>query len=137
MLLWRDVRQVNDVELKMMMLMLIDFIYTLLISYVCIGIEMSEEQQKLYRKLKQVRDVFEYSPISGINRKLQMKPQKWANDDDDGNGNIADGDQQKEKATEILLIVKWGGDLTPLGREQAENLGRFQFPHVMFAMCAA
>ena len=56
-----------------------------------------------------------------------MKPQKWANDDDDGNGNIADGDQQKEKATEILLIVKWGGDLTPLGREQAENLGRFQF----------
>ena len=47
--------------------------------YVCmyVGIEMSEDQQKLYRKLKQVRDVFEYSPISGINRKLQMKPQKW------------------------------------------------------------
>lgn len=41
------------------------------------GVEMSEEQQHLYRKLKQVRDVFEYSPISGINRKLQMKPQKW------------------------------------------------------------
>lgn len=41
------------------------------------GVEMTEEQQHLYRKLKQVRDVFEYSPISGINRKLQMKPQKW------------------------------------------------------------
>ena len=26
-------------------------------------------------------------------------------------------------ATEVLLILKWGGDLTPLGRKQAESLG--------------
>ena len=89
---------------------------------------MSEDQQKLYRKLKQVRDVFEYSPISGINRKLQMKPQKWENVEIPDNEKIdkdLDGEscEKKEKATEILLIVKWGGDLTPLGREQAETLG--------------
>ena len=83
------------------------------------GVEMSEEQQHLYRKLKQVRDVFEYSPISGINRKLQMKPQKWETDADDS------------KATEVLLIVKWGGDLTQLGREQAEQLGT-EFRQTMY-----
>ena len=80
------------------------------------GVEMSEEQQHLYRKLKQVRDVFEYSPISGINRKLQMKPQKWT-EITQQDGTVI------EKSSEILLIVKWGGDLTPLGREQAESLG--------------
>ena len=85
------------------------------------GAEMSEEQQHLYRKLKQVRDVFEYSPISGINRKVQMKPQKWVE---------ADGSDVDPKATEILLIVKWGGDLPPLGREQAETLGA-SFRHEM------
>ena len=101
---------------------------------------MSEDQQKLYRKLKQVRDVFEYSPISGINRKLQMKPQKWveidAVDDSgimtDHNGGENEGGK-KERATEILLIVKWGGDLTPLGREQAEHLGEQTFADIMIS----
>ena len=27
------------------------------------------------------------------------------------------------RATQVLLILKWGGDLTPLGRKQAEELG--------------
>ena len=96
--------------------------------YVCmyVGIEMSEDQQKLYRKLKQVRDVFEYSPISGINRKLQMKPQKWEEVEVSADEmlNKDENGEKREKATEILLIVKWGGDLTPLGREQAEYLGK-------------
>ena len=122
------------------------YVYVYIYLYVCIGVEMSEDQQKLYRKLKQVRDVFEYSPISGINRKLQMKPQKWVEIEGDtadtadkekekekekekskdkGKDKVGgtEGGNKKEKATEILLIVKWGGDLTPLGREQAENLG--------------
>ena len=30
---------------------------------------------------------------------------------------------QDGKATEILLILKWGGDLTPMGRAQAEGMG--------------
>ena len=33
------------------------------------------------------------------------------------------GTPKREECTELLLIVKWGGDLTPLGREQAETLG--------------
>ena len=34
-------------------------------------------------------------------------------------------EQQKEtEETRLLLIVKWGGELTPLGRKQAEDLGR-------------
>jgi hypothetical protein len=35
---------------------------------------------ELYRKLCQIRDVLERWEISGINRKLQMKPEKWTDD---------------------------------------------------------
>ena len=86
-----------------------------------LGVEMPEDLQKLYRKLKQIRDVFEYSPISGINRKLQMKPQKW---EEPRNVNGEQVSKEDLKAKEVLLVVKWGGDLTPLGREQAETLGK-------------
>jgi inositol hexakisphosphate/diphosphoinositol-pentakisphosphate kinase len=77
--------------------------------------------ENLFRKLKQMRDVLERWEISGINRKLQMKPQMWERDE---NGKAI-------RATEVLLILKWGGDLTPLGMEQAESLGR-QFRHQMY-----
>jgi len=77
---------------------------------------------ELFRKLRQIRDVLERWEISGINRKLQMKPQKWEEVTLDGN---------PPKATEILLILKWGGDLTPLGRERAENVGE-NFRHLMY-----
>jgi hypothetical protein len=172
---------------------------------------------ELRRKLVQLRDVLERWEISGINRKLQMKPQKWDEDDveeteqwvevDDDievdsdivgsktlessesldfiNVNSIENHRTMEEllsepkisatipaslavvppitdtddngymvgtafstpsfatkmrrrqlvktkkviregtglATEILVILKWGGDLTPLGREQAEKLG--------------
>ncbi len=82
-------------------------------------------------KLCQIRDVLDHNEISGINRKLQMKPQKWMTttrvpiDIDNGGGSsaITDDNDDKHLATEILLILKWGGDLTPLGREQAESVG--------------
>lgn len=90
-------------------------------------------------KLCQIRDVLDHNEISGINRKLQMKPQKWMTttvvsvDTDNGSGSssttataaidAANDDDSKHLATEILLILKWGGDLTPLGREQAESVG--------------
>jgi hypothetical protein len=43
--------------------------------------------------LTQIRDVLERWEISGINRKLQMKPERW-NDDAEG------------LATEVILILK-------------------------------
>lgn len=75
-----------------------------------------------------MRDVLERDEISGINRKLQMKPEKWrdtvriARNKEDGGA--AEGDKVVEtRASEVLIILKWGGGLTPLGRMQAENLG--------------
>jgi glutathione synthase/RimK-type ligase-like ATP-grasp enzyme len=38
---------------------------------------------------------------------------------------------KEPRATEILLILKWGGDLTPLGRAQAENMGT-RFRQLMY-----
>ena len=45
--------------------------------------------------------------FGGINRKVQIKPIK-----------VEDG-----KVLEALLVLKWGGNLTNLGREQAAELG--------------
>jgi inositol hexakisphosphate/diphosphoinositol-pentakisphosphate kinase len=49
--------------------------------------------------------------ISGINRKLQLKPLAWETQGD------------VEVACELLLILKWGGELTSLGARQAMELG--------------
>lgn len=84
-------------------------------------IEQSSIPNELRRKLIQIKDVLERWEISGINRKLQMKPQKWQELEDQSGTNTQT--QKTLKATELLVIVKWGGDLTPLGREQAETLG--------------
>jgi inositol hexakisphosphate/diphosphoinositol-pentakisphosphate kinase len=131
----------------------------------------------LRRKLCQLRDVLERWEISGINRKLQMKPQKWDEElEEDGGSspkslspspggivglpledytagqldlsNVMNGETgistgsepptpSKKKsststpkrkgtglATELLVILKWGGDLTPMGKIQAEELGQ-------------
>lgn len=76
--------------------------------------------KELFSNLLRIRDVLERHKISGINRKLQMKPEKWR----DTVVTDADGKQLVEtRATEILLILKWGGDLTPLGEQQAVDLG--------------
>lgn len=92
-------------------------------------------EQELYRKLRQIRDVLERWEISGINRKLQMKPQKWASvEATEGNGSSNPGGDSAPihpPATELLVILKWGGDLTPLGREQAETVGA-NFRHDMY-----
>jgi hypothetical protein len=81
---------------------------------------------ELFRQLKQIRDVLERWEISGFNRKLQMKPQKWNNEDTSVNGDEDSIDNPLSRssegasirATEVLVILKWGGDLTPLGRQQ-------------------
>lgn len=60
-------------------------------------------------KLRQLRQVLSMQPFSGINRKIQVK-RTVVNDD----GIIE----------EALLVMKWGGELTAAGRQQAESLGR-------------
>jgi len=95
------------------------------------GIDDDAAKKEYLWKLCQIRDVLDHNEISGINRKLQMKPQKWMSTtsmsaDNNNTGCSFDDDHNDDKhhlATEILLILKWGGDLTPLGREQAESVG--------------
>jgi inositol hexakisphosphate/diphosphoinositol-pentakisphosphate kinase len=77
-----------------------------------------------FRKVGHIRDVLERWEISGINRKLQMKPQQWEEIVDDKGVSV-------QRATEIEMILKWGGDLTPLGREQAEKVGAI-FRHQVY-----
>eukprot|EP00611_Tribonema_gayanum_P016676 TRINITY_DN29071_c0_g1_i1.p1 TRINITY_DN29071_c0_g1~~TRINITY_DN29071_c0_g1_i1.p1 ORF type:complete len:108 (+),score=23.84 TRINITY_DN29071_c0_g1_i1:817-1140(+) len=51
--------------------------------------------------------------FSGINRKLQLKPHAW----------VTPEGATTERATELELILKWGGELTKLGERQAMELG--------------
>ena len=63
-------------------------------------------------KLEQLKTVLEmYGHFSGINRKIQMKQ-------------INGGAKDATGTSSLLLILKWGGELTPAGRVQAEQLGR-------------
>ncbi|XP_045142363.1 inositol hexakisphosphate and diphosphoinositol-pentakisphosphate kinase 1 isoform X5 [Echinops telfairi] len=72
-------------------------------------------------KLEQLKSVLEmYGHFSGINRKVQLTyyPHgvKASNEGQDP--------QQESPAPSLLLVLKWGGELTPAGRVQAEELGR-------------
>ena len=81
-------------------------------------------------KLKSMRDVLEREEITGINRKLQMKPEKWCEtvyvDSPDSTDSAIE-----TKASEIQIILKWGGGLTIQGSKQAEELGA-SFRHQMY-----
>ena len=83
--------------------------------------------EELLRKLRQIRDVLERREISGINRKVQMKPLKWAFVPDDTQDTLCGSDGESmpsvKRATQVLVILKWGGDLTPVGQAQAEHAG--------------
>jgi inositol hexakisphosphate/diphosphoinositol-pentakisphosphate kinase len=68
-----------------------------------------------------MRDVLERWKITGLNRKLQIKPRKFAEDPETG----------EQKCTEVQLILKWGGNLTKLGENQAIRLGQ-QFRQKMY-----
>ena len=89
-------------------------------------------------KLKAMRDVLEREEITGINRKLQMKPEKWCEtvgiEDKKASpdcGGLSQEPVVETRATEVQIILKWGGGLTLLGRKQAEQLGA-SFRHQMY-----
>lgn len=100
--------------------------------------EADPEIEEKQGKLEQLKSVLEmYGHFSGINRKVQMKYQPKGrprgSSSDDGKTNftkhMVDGsltrilvDRPAEPS--LVLILKWGGELTPAGRIQAEELGR-------------
>ncbi|XP_038157215.1 inositol hexakisphosphate and diphosphoinositol-pentakisphosphate kinase 1 isoform X5 [Cyprinodon tularosa] len=71
-------------------------------------------------KLEQLKTVLEmYGHFSGINRKVQLtylrngQPKASSEEED-----------CKKDGPSLQLVLKWGGELTPAGRVQAEELGR-------------
>ncbi|XP_041918521.1 inositol hexakisphosphate and diphosphoinositol-pentakisphosphate kinase 2 isoform X6 [Alosa sapidissima] len=80
--------------------------------------EVEVEEKK--SKLEQLKTVLEmYGHFSGINRKVQLTylphgQPKTSSEEEDA---------RKEEPS-LLLVLKWGGELTPAGRVQAEELGR-------------
>ncbi|CAL4107646.1 unnamed protein product, partial [Meganyctiphanes norvegica] len=86
--------------------------------------DLETEEKKV--KLEQLKTVLEmYGHFSGINRKVQIKyqPRGWkrrASSNDDILFIL--GDSPRDPS--LVLILKWGGELTPAGRVQAEELGR-------------
>lgn len=86
------------------------------------------EDTDLLHQWQQIRDVLTNHEIGGIYRKLQMKPQQWEN------VNITDANGVEsvvERATQVELILKWGGMLTHLGKLQSTSLGA-DFRHKMY-----
>ncbi|XP_063053662.1 inositol hexakisphosphate and diphosphoinositol-pentakisphosphate kinase 1 isoform X7 [Engraulis encrasicolus] len=88
------------------------------------GSQCEIEEKK--SKLEQLKTVLEmessdnpYGHFSGINRKVQLtylpNGQLKASSEEE--------DTQKDGPS-LLLVLKWGGELTPAGRVQAEELGR-------------
>uniref|UniRef100_A0A8C7RWI4 Inositol hexakisphosphate and diphosphoinositol-pentakisphosphate kinase n=1 Tax=Oncorhynchus mykiss TaxID=8022 RepID=A0A8C7RWI4_ONCMY len=70
-------------------------------------------------KLEQLKTVLEmYGHFSGINRKVQLTYLP------NGQPKASSEEEGREGGPSLLLVLKWGGELTPAGRVQAEELGR-------------
>ncbi|XP_065703208.1 inositol hexakisphosphate and diphosphoinositol-pentakisphosphate kinase 1 isoform X8 [Patagioenas fasciata] len=86
-----------------------------------LGTHSDCEIEERKSKLEQLKSVLEmYGHFSGINRKVQLTylphgHPKTASEDEDA---------RREPSPSLLLVLKWGGELTPTGRVQAEELGR-------------
>ncbi|XP_061077456.1 inositol hexakisphosphate and diphosphoinositol-pentakisphosphate kinase 1-like isoform X2 [Conger conger] len=86
--------------------------------------EVEEKKSKL-GQLKTVLEMessmndYQYGHFSGINRKVQLtylphgRPKTSSEEED-----------SQKVGPSLLLVLKWGGELTPTGRVQAEELGR-------------
>ena len=65
-----------------------------------------------YAKFDMLRMVLElHESFEGLTRKVQLKPVEWS-------------DSGSTTPSKLLVVVKWGGELTDMGRAQAEDLGR-------------
>lgn len=97
-------------------------------------------------KLEQLKSVLEmYGHFSGINRKVQFKyqphgcPSQLPQEEDkigdkvdksvkkkkkDKSSSSSSNDSSPKGEPSLVLILKWGGELTPAGKIQAEELGK-------------
>ncbi|XP_069608505.1 inositol hexakisphosphate and diphosphoinositol-pentakisphosphate kinase 2 isoform X1 [Ranitomeya imitator] len=85
-----------------------------------LGQNNDSEIEESKAKLEQLKTVLEmYGHFSGINRKVQLTylphgcPKTSSEEED-----------CRRDEPSLLLVLKWGGELTPAGRIQAEELGR-------------
>ncbi|ERE82829.1 inositol hexakisphosphate and diphosphoinositol-pentakisphosphate kinase 2 isoform 1 [Cricetulus griseus] len=85
-----------------------------------LGQNNDSEIEENKSKLEQLKTVLEmYGHFSGINRKVQLTylphgcPKTSSEEEDN-----------RREEPSLLLVLKWGGELTPAGRVQAEELGR-------------
>ncbi|XP_051539191.1 inositol hexakisphosphate and diphosphoinositol-pentakisphosphate kinase 2 isoform X5 [Myxocyprinus asiaticus] len=85
-----------------------------------LGQNNDSEIEESKAKLEQLKTVLEmYGHFSGINRKVQLTylphgcPKTSSEEEDVWRDDPS-----------LLLVLKWGGELTPAGRVQAEELGR-------------
>uniref|UniRef100_A0A8C3D5H1 Inositol hexakisphosphate and diphosphoinositol-pentakisphosphate kinase n=1 Tax=Corvus moneduloides TaxID=1196302 RepID=A0A8C3D5H1_CORMO len=85
-----------------------------------LGTHSDCEIEERKSKLEQLKSVLEmYGHFSGINRKVQLTYLPY------GHPKAASEDEaRRESSPSLLLVLKWGGELTPAGRVQAEELGR-------------
>ncbi|XP_078252538.1 inositol hexakisphosphate and diphosphoinositol-pentakisphosphate kinase 2 isoform X5 [Rhinoraja longicauda] len=85
-----------------------------------LGQNNDSEIEESKAKLGQLKTVLEmYGHFSGINRKVQLTylPHGCPK-------TSSEEDEKKKEEPSLLLVLKWGGELTPAGRVQAEELGR-------------
>ncbi|MEE6459864.1 hypothetical protein FKM82_000763 [Ascaphus truei] len=85
-----------------------------------LGQNNDSEIEENKAKLEQLKTVLEmYGHFSGINRKVQLTylphgcPKTSSEEED-----------CRREEPSLLLVLKWGGELTPAGRVQAEELGK-------------
>uniref|UniRef100_A0A8C2TF41 Inositol hexakisphosphate and diphosphoinositol-pentakisphosphate kinase n=1 Tax=Coturnix japonica TaxID=93934 RepID=A0A8C2TF41_COTJA len=85
-----------------------------------LGQNNDSEIEESKAKLEQLKTVLEmYGHFSGINRKVQLTylphgcPKTSSEEEDN-----------RRNEPSLLLVLKWGGELTPAGKVQAEELGR-------------
>uniref|UniRef100_A0A672U0R6 Inositol hexakisphosphate and diphosphoinositol-pentakisphosphate kinase n=1 Tax=Strigops habroptila TaxID=2489341 RepID=A0A672U0R6_STRHB len=82
-----------------------------------LGTHSDCEIEERKSKLEQLKSVLEmYGHFSGINRKVQLTYLP--------HGHPKAASEDEESSPSLLLVLKWGGELTPAGRVQAEELGR-------------
>ncbi|KAM6058739.1 inositol hexakisphosphate and diphosphoinositol-pentakisphosphate kinase 1 isoform 9-T9 [Chlamydotis macqueenii] len=86
-----------------------------------LGTHSDCEIEERKSKLEQLKSVLEmYGHFSGINRKVQLTYLPHGHP----KATSEDEEARRESAPSLLLVLKWGGELTPAGRVQAEELGR-------------